>query len=110
MAPFELVASKLAALKPRFGSNGGGVKTGSGGKNDGGRPVSAAGRGGGGGRGSGTLRCSQFLDFMIEKFIQLRDRASCRNQIKRNKIQHTYEDNCLKCTEGRKYHIFLRIK
>ena len=54
MASFELVASKLAALKPRFGSIGGGVKTGSGGKNDGGRPVSAAGRGGGGGRGRGT--------------------------------------------------------
>ena len=52
MACFEFVASKLAALKPRFGSIGGGVKTGSGGKNDGGRPVSAAGRGGG--RGSGT--------------------------------------------------------
>ena len=43
----------------------------------------------------GTLRCGQFLDFMIEEFIQLWDRASCRNPIKRNKIQHTYEDNCL---------------
>ena len=30
------------------------MKTGSGGKNDGGRPVSAPGRGGGGGRSSGT--------------------------------------------------------
>ena len=39
-------ASKLAALRPRFGSVGGGVKTGSGGKNDGGRGV-PAGRGGG---------------------------------------------------------------
>jgi hypothetical protein len=38
-------ASKLAALRPRFGSVGGGPKTGSGGKNDGGRPV-AVGRGG----------------------------------------------------------------
>ena len=43
----------------------------------------------------GTLTCGQFLDLMIDKFLRLQDRASCRNQMKRNKIQHTYEDNCL---------------
>ena len=42
---FVSTASKLAALKPRFGSFGGGVKTGSGGRSDGGRPA-APGRGG----------------------------------------------------------------
>ena len=42
---YPFLASKLAALKPRFGSFGGGAKTGSGGKNDGARGA-APGRGG----------------------------------------------------------------
>jgi hypothetical protein len=37
----SILAAKVAALKPRFGSFGGGVKTGSGGKNDGARSPKA---------------------------------------------------------------------